>query len=125
MVKKALFIDEIPHTNSGKVKRLELRSNYINKLYTNKCIKLYSAHELEQLDDDKHIILDLFQQNFGFKPEPEDLLTNYEIDSIDFYVYLGQIEEYLKLNFDMDQIWDCNSINEICEKLLLIKQQTE
>lgn len=124
-IKKALFIDEIPHTNSGKVKRLELRSNYINKLYTNKCIKLYSAHELEQLDDDKHIILDLFQQNFGFKPEPEDLLTNYEIDSIDFYVYLGQIEEYLKLNFDMDQIWDCNSINEICEKLLLIKQQTE
>ena len=122
-IKNVLFIDDIPYTNTGKVKRLELRSNYANNSYSNKCIKLYTPHELEQLDDDKHIILDLFQQNFGFKPELDDLLINYELASIDFYVYLGQIEECFKINFDMDQIWDCNSVNEIYEKVLIIKQQ--
>lgn len=120
-----MFVDDIPYTISRKIKRLEIRSNYANEVYENKCIKLYSAQEIEMYDDIQHIIMDIFQKSFGFKPDWNDKLSDFQIASLEFYMYLGEIEECLEVYFEMDQMWDCTNLAEFYERMKKLKEDSK
>lgn len=112
-IHSVLFVSEIPYTNSGKVKRLEMRCNCATNSYPNNRINLYHANELDSLNDTEHIVIDLFQQTFGFRPHWNDNLINYELNSIDLYIFLAQIEECINAHVEINQVWSCNTLRDL------------
>ena len=119
-IHSVLFVDEIPYTNTGKVKRLEMRRNCATDKYPNKRISLYHANEINSINDTEHIVIDLFQQVFGFRPQWNDMLINYELNSIDLYVFLAQIEECINAHIEINQVWSCNTLRDLYDRILSV-----
>ncbi|MBR5948427.1 MAG: acyl carrier protein, partial [Clostridia bacterium] len=83
-------------------------------------ISLYHANEINSINDTEHIVIDLFQQVFGFRPQWNDMLINYELNSIDLYVFLAQIEECINAHIEINQVWSCNTLRDLYDRILSV-----
>lgn len=114
-----VFVDEIPITTSGKIKRFELASRYLEGHYGS-YISLDAEYMKSSVEEEEKICLDLFQNIYGEKITVNQRIDMINNESFRFYMYICALNEYFQCDIGPENIGDCKTVKEI-SKLYKIK----
>lgn len=113
-----VFIENIPLTNSGKVKKYEVINNYLDGIYGSK-ITVSERDTYESLNNQEQIVIDLFENIYGIRPSRSQDLREIASESLNFYLFCCSLNDFFKTNIRIEDMWKCTNVNDIVQ---LIRQ---
>lgn len=117
MLDGIVFVDYIPKTTSGKIKRFELAKGFYEGNYGKiTLLNSVSDYENDYSEMEKNI-LELFEKAYGEKPDINKDVTDLFNESIKNISFLVSIEEFYDLKLNFDDFMDVSTIKEICNKV--------
>lgn len=112
-----VFIDSIPKTTSGKIKRFEIIQKYNSGDYgnivslRNRSIDKYEYNKF-QID-----ILNIFEKAYNERPDINEDVSYLFTESITNVAFLYYVEEFYKIKIDIDAFNGLKTVKEICSKV--------
>ena len=117
MLSGIVFVDYIPKTTSGKIKRFELLKEFYEGNYGD-IVKVYNENvDVNNYSELEKNILNLFEKVYGEKPDIMKDVSDLFNESIKNISFLVSIEEFYNIKLNFDDFIDVTTVKEICTRV--------